>query len=166
MKTLVVYFSRAGENYGVEDRSVGNTEILAKEIIRAKNANEFKINPATPYPADYQTCVEIATKEHEANARPEYVEEIDISDYDEIYLGYPIWWGDAPMIVYSFLEKHDFTGKTIYPFCTHEGSGESGTYANIEEVVPGATVADGFELAGHVARTERGIQKLQDWLKI
>ena len=164
-KTLVVYFSRADENYGVEDRTVGNTEILAKEIVHSKNADEFKIIPVKPYPKDYQTCVEVATKEHEENARPEYAGDIDISDYDVIYLGYPIWWSDAPMIVYNFLEKHDFAGKTIYPFCTHEGSGEAGTFGRIADKLPSSTVADGFELAGHTARTERGLKKFQDWLK-
>ena len=68
-------------------------------------------------------------------------------------------------IVYNFLEKHNFDGKTIYPFCTHEGSGEAGTFYKVEDAAPGATVADGFELAGHATRTERGIKKLQDWLE-
>ena len=164
-KSIVIYFSRADENYGVEDTTVGNNEILAKEIVRAKNADEFKIVPVNPYPADYHSCVEVATKERDENARPEYVGDVDLLEYDTIYLGYPIWWGDIPMIVYNFLEKHNFDGKTIYPFCTHEGSGEAGTFYKVEDAAPGATVADGFELAGHVTRTERGIKKLQDWLE-
>ena len=104
-KSIVIYFSRADENYGVEDTTVGNNEILAKEIVRTKNADEFKIVPVNPYPADYQSCVEVATKERDENARPEYVGDVDLLEYDTIYLGYPIWWGDIPMIVYNFLES-------------------------------------------------------------
>ena len=127
MKNLVVYFSHPDENYGVGTVEVGNTELLAKEIIAKTSADEFKIVEMDKYPADYQEAVDRATKEKAEDARPEYVGDIDISDYDTIFLGYPIWWGDLPMVVYTFIENHDWAGKTVIPFNTHEGSGNSGT---------------------------------------
>ena len=164
-KTLVVYFSHANENYNVGEVSVGNTELLAKEIVAKTGADEFKIKPVNPYPAVYQECIEVAQKELGSQARPEYEGEIDISEYDTIYLGYPIWWGDLPMVVYTFLEKHDFSGKTVIPFNTHEGSGNAGTYQLLSEKLDGATlVGDGFNMTGRDARTEEGIAKLDNFL--
>ena len=165
-KVLVLYFSRADENYSVGEVEVGNTELLAKEIVKKYNADEFKIEPVNKYPKDYQGAVELATKEGQENARPEYIGDIDISSYDTIFLGYPIWWGDLPMIVYTFLEKHDFSGKTIIPFITHEGSGDAGTYESLKEKMPEATFkGDGFTVFGSKARTEEGIEKLNSWLE-
>ena len=165
-KTLVVYFSRGDEEYGVGRVEPGNTEILAKEIVSRLGADEFKIVPAEKYPEAYMDCVNLATKEKESNARPEYVDDIDTSSYDTIFLGYPIWWGDLPMIVYSFIEKHDWNGKTIIPFNTHEGSGNSGTYSTLKNKLTGATLkGDGFEMTGSTARTEEGIKKLNTWLE-
>lgn len=164
-KTLVVYFSRADENYNVGTVEVGNTEILAKEIAAKTGADEFKIEPVTPYPTSYQETIDLATKELNGQARPEYVGDIDISSYDTIFLGYPIWWGDLPMIVYSFIEKHDFSGKTVIPFNTHEGSGNSGTYEVLKSKMPGATLrGDGFNMSGLAARTDDGIKKLDEFL--
>ncbi len=163
-KTLVVYFSRADENYNVGSVEIGNTEILAKEIINETGADEFKIMPLIKYPASYMETVELATKEKESDARPEYVGEVsDFSQYETIFLGYPIWWGDMPMIVYSFLEKHDFAGKTVAPFCTHEGSGEAGTFRKLDELLPNSQIVDGFETTGSRARTEIGKKKIMEW---
>lgn len=164
-KALVVYFSRGDEEYSVGRVEPGNTEILAKEIVSKLSADEFKIEPTAKYPETYMECVNMATKEKESNARPEYVGDIDISDYDTIFLGYPIWWGDLPMIVYSFIEKHDWNGKTVIPFNTHEGSGNSGTYNTLKNKLSGATLkGDGFEMTGSTARTDEGIKKLNTWL--
>lgn len=166
MKALVVYYSRADENYNVGNVEVGNTEILAKKIAAKLGADEFKIEPAVPYPADYQECVEKATEEHNAQARPEYVGEIDTSEYDTIFLGYPIWWGDLPMVVYTWLENHDLSGKTIVPFNTHEGSGNSGTYEMLKAKLVGADViGNGFNMPGATARNENGAKQLDDWLE-
>lgn len=165
-KILVVYFSRGDEEYMVGNVEVGNTELLAHEISKQLGANEFKIEPVIPYPKSYNETVELATKEMEENARPEYKDEIDISEYDTIFFGYPIWWGDLPMICYTFIDKHDFSGKTVIPFCTHEGSGNAGTYGTLKEILADAILkGDGFNMAGHVARTPEGIAKLSDWLK-
>lgn len=164
-KTLVVYFSRADENYNVGTVEVGNTELLAKEIIAKTGADEFKIEPKDKYPANYQEAIERATEERKTSARPEYIGDIDIADYDTIFFGYPIWWGDMPMAVYNFVEKHDWNGKIVIPFNTHEGSGNAGTYDILKSKMPGATLkGDGFNMTGSTARTEDGIKKLDNWL--
>ena len=165
-KTLVVYFSRADENYNVGTVEVGNTELLAKEIIAKTSADEFKIEPKDKYPAVYQEAIERATAERKAGARPEYIGDVDITDYDTIFFGYPIWWGDMPMVVYNFIEKHDWNGKTVIPFNTHEGSGNAGTYDILKSKMTGATLkGDGFNMSGSTARTDDGIKKLDNWLE-
>ena len=164
-KILVVYFSRAEDNYNVGTIEIGNTELLAKEIIAKTDADEFKIEPKDKYPTDYQETIERATEERKNNARPEYIGDIDISSYDTIFIGYPIWWEDMPMIVYNSIEKHNWNGKIVIPFNTHEGSGNAGTYEILKSKMPNATLkGDGFNMAGFVARTENGIKKLDDWL--
>lgn len=163
-KTLVVYFSRGDEEYGVGEVHPGNTELLAKEIIKNTGADEFKIEPVAKYPAEYMACVDQATAEKNQNARPEYIGDIDTADYDTIFLGFPIWWGDLPMVVYTFLDNHDLAGKTIIPFNTHEGSGNSGTYEKLQAKYPDATFkGDGFNMPGHEARTDQGLEKLNNW---
>lgn len=164
-KALVVYFSRADENYNTGVTPDGNTEILAKGLAEAISADTFAITPVKKYPEDYSECVEVATAEKENSARPEYEGEIaDWEAYDTIYLGYPIWWGDLPMIVYTFLENHDFTGKTVAPFNTHEGSGNADTYAVLQEKLQGAkVVGDGFNLTGVRARSPEGIKEIVNW---
>ena len=164
-KTLVVYFSRADENYSVGTVEIGNTELLAKEIIAKTDADEFKIEPKDKYPAAYQKAIERATAERNDGARPEYIGDVDISSYDTIFFGYPIWWGDLPMVVYSFVEQHDWSGKTVIPLNTHEGSGNAGTYDILKSKMTGATLrGDGFNMTGSAARTDEGIENLDDWL--
>ena len=163
-KNLVVYFSRGDEEYGVGKVEVGNTELLAKEIVSRLAADEFKIVPAKKYPESYMECVDLATREKETNARPEYVGDVDLSSYGTIFLGYPIWWGDLPMIVYAFIEKHNFDGKTVIPFNTHEGSGNSGTYEILQSKLAGAKViGDGFNMSGSVARSPEGLKRVAEW---
>lgn len=152
MAKLVAFYSRADENYfGGAYRyiSVGNTEKAANMIAQATGADLFKIEQVTPYAADYQTCIAQAKKDLQARARPELVKLPDSIDrYDEIYLGYPNYWGDMPMAVYTFLERFDWTGKTVRPFCTHEGSGLSGTERKIEKACKGAKVTRGLAIHG------------------
>ena len=164
-KSLVVYFSRGDEEYGVGKVNPGNTELLAKEIVRRTGADEFKIVPVMKYPESYMDCVELATREKEEQARPEYVGDVELADYDTIFLGYPIWWGDLPMIVYSFIEKHDWSGKVVVPFNTHEGSGNSGTYQVLQKVLSSADVrGGGFNMSGSTVRTDEGMRRLNEWL--
>ena len=147
-KSLVIYFSRADENYGVGNITEGNTAILAKMIAQKTGSDIFEIVPEKAYPKSYNECTTVAKDEQRKKARPAYKGDIDTSAYDTIYIGYPIWWGDLPMVVYTFLEAHDLSGKTIIPFCTHEGSGLSGTDNNIKKLCPDADVAKGLAING------------------
>lgn len=154
-KILVACFSRAGENYGVGFVEKGNTEIVAEMIAEQVGAVVFPIQTVKPYPKGYEECTEIARREKEEAARPELLEPLEsIDEYEIVCLGYPIWYGDMPMAVYSFLENYDFTGKTILPFCTHAGSGLAGTVDRIQAVCEGATVLEGLAIAGTTAQNE------------
>ena len=166
-KVLVVYFSRADENTGVGYIEKGNTCILAEMIAEKTKADIFEIKPAKSYPKEYKPATELAKQEKENNARPEIVGQLpDVQKYDVIFFGYPIWWGDLPMAVYTFLEKENFSGKTIIPFCTHEGSGISGTEGYIAETTK-AKVLDGLEMRGSVAQNsqDKAKEEVMEWLK-
>ena len=166
MKTLVVYFSRADENYNVGTVEAGNTELLAKEIITKTGADEFKIEPEDKYPANYQEAIERATEERKTNARPEYIGDVDISSYDTIFFGYPIWWGDMPMIVYNFIEKHDWNGKTVIPFFSHEGSSNgANSLPNLEKLAAGAAVKSADALSVRGSQVAGAEQQVRDWAK-
>ena len=164
---LIAYFSRAGENYSVGVIEKGNTELLAEIVAEETGGTLFEIEPVVPYPDSYEDCKTVATQERNENARPEIKNEIeDFSQYDVIFVGYPIWWGDMPMIVYNFLESYDFSGKTVIPFNTHEGSGQSGTVNSIRKEIPDANVMDGFAVRGSVAQNngESARAVVQNWL--
>ena len=169
-KILIAFFSRADENYNVGTVSVGNTEIMARYIKEylGDRADGFKIDPVVSYPTNYKECTEVATREKNSNARPEFknAEALDLSKYDTILLGYPIWWGDVPMIINTFLEKYNFSGKTIIPFNTHEGSGDAGTYANIKNKMTSSNVnTNGLSIRGAIAREESSKSTVENWLK-
>ena len=169
-KILIAFFSRADENYNVGTVSVGNTEMMARYIKEylGDRADGFKIDPVVSYPTNYKECTEVATREKNSNARPEFknAEAIDLSKYDTILLGYPIWWGDVPMIINTFLEKYNFSGKTIIPFNTHEGSGDAGTYANIKNKMSSSNVnTNGLSIRGATAREESSRSTVVNWLK-
>lgn len=168
LRALVVFFSHTGENYGVGNIKVGNTHKAADLIATATKAKTFEIVPTKPYPKDsYNAVVDIAKKEQSEKARPEIKSDIDISDYDVIFIGYPNWWGDMPMAVYTFIEKHDWTGKTVVPFCTHEGSGLSGTDKTLSRICKGATVAKGLAIRGTTAQNDAAqtAKAIDAWLK-
>ena len=165
-KILVLYFSRADENYGVGVIEKGNTQIIAEMIAEETGGDLFHIERDTPYPAAYDACTDEAKTEQNNNARPALKEDIDISSYDVIFFGYPNWWGDMPMHVYTFLENHDFTGKIVLPFCTHAGSGLSGTVNTLKNKCSGATVTSGLAIPGTTAQNKQDEAKksVQDWL--
>lgn len=165
--TLIVYFSRTGENYNVGNVEVGNTAMLASYIKEYLKCDSFEIVPMDKYPDNYDECTKIASKEKDDNARPKIVGKIDNFDsYKTVFIGYPIWWGDLPMIMYTFLEEYDLDGKTVIPFNTHEGSGNAGTYDTIKEKLPSANVnTQGLALDGKTARSEDGKQQTINWLK-
>lgn len=156
-KKLVVYFSHAGENYNVGNIEKGNTHIIADMITGATGADIFEIVPEKSYPAGYNECIETAKKELQSDARPAIKGDVKVEDYDVIFIGYPNWWGNPPMCIYTFVEKHDWTGKTIIPFITHEGSGMAGTDRKIADACKGSNTLTGKGLAvqGKVAQTNR-----------
>lgn len=166
MAKLVAFYSRAGENYfGGQYRrvTVGNTEKVAKQIAALTGADLFKIQQKVPYAEDYETCIRQAKADQQAKARPELETLPDsLAGYDEIYLGYPNYWGDMPMAVYTFLEHFDWTGKTIHPFCTHEGSGLSGTEQKIARACQGARVTEGLAIRG--SNADRCEEQVNAWL--
>lgn len=138
---LVAYFSWSG-----------NTESVAKEIQAQTGADIFRIVPAEPYTDDYDTLLDIAQEEQAVDARPEIADTVeDFQQYDVVYLGYPNWWGDMPMVLYTFLDEYDFSGKTIAPFVTSGGSGFSGTIGTIESMEPNAAVTEGLSLGSSEA---------------
>ena len=155
-RSLVVYFSMPetddAENMTEEeDNSVvvmdgevlGNTQYMANVIAEHTDSDIFRIEPETPYPTDHETLVDIASEEREENARPAIDGNIgNLDDYDVIYVGYPIWWSDMPMILYTFFDEYDLSGKTIVPFGTHGGSGFAGTIDAIAELEPNANVIE------------------------
>lgn len=158
MANLIVYYSRKGENYWAGDIRVldkGNTERVAEFVQEAVGGDLFEIVPSEPYPEGYDACCDIALNEQNSGARPAYEGDVDLASYDTVYLGYPIWWGDLPMCVYTFLESHDWAGKDIRPFCTHAGSGLAGTVGSIQAACAGANVDSGLSIAGTTAQNSR-----------
>ena len=167
MAKLIAFYSRADENYfggAMKTVKVGNTEKAANMLAELTGADLFKIEQKVPYSADYRECVDQARKDKQEDARPELVSlPENIDQYDEIYLGYPNYCGTMPMAVYTFLESFDFTGKKIHPFCTHEGSGLSGTEQDIRNAAKGAVVRKG--LAIHGSSVDGAKQALQKWIQ-
>ena len=168
-KSIVIYFSHTGENYSVGVIQEGNTAKVAKEIARQTGAPSWELKEAEPYPAKYNDCIARAKKELQGKARPAFLgTPPELAEIDVIYLGYPNWWGDAPMVVYSLLEKLPLEGKTIRPFCTHEGSGLGSTARNLAKAFPKAKFTlDGLAIYGHVAQKdpEAVIAAVEGWLK-
>lgn len=168
-KSLVVYFSRTGEQDKVGVIEKGNTKIVAVMIAEKTGAGTFEIVPKTDnYPMTFDALCDVAKEEQNNNARPEIKDTVnDFDTYDTIYLGYPIWWADLPMICYTFLESYDFNGKTIVPFCTHEGSADANTQKKIQSAVPNATVKEVFAVRGQDAQNNQDEVKkqIEDWLK-
>ena len=154
-KVLVVFFSHTGENYGVGNITKGNTCIVAEMIAEATGGKLFEIVPAQKYPKTYDACVDLAKKEKSAGARPAIEGDIAVEEYDTVFIGYPNWWGDMPMPVYTFIERHDWQGKNVIPFCTHEGSGLSNTEKYIAEACKDATVGKGLAMRGTTAQNSR-----------
>ena len=165
--TLVVYYSRKGENHmpgGIQVLEKGNTAYAAEYIAKATNADLFEIDTVKPYAANYRECCMEAAEEAKSNARPEikgYVE--DISGYDTIFVCFPCWCGTAPMCVFTFLEHYDMTGKKIVPVCTNEGSGLANSEKDVAASCPGATIAPGLSIRGHKCRDSE--EELTAWAK-
>ena len=158
-KTLIAFFSRADENYfggAMRYVKVGNTEIVVNQMKELIEADTFKIEMAKPYSPVYMTCIDEAKKDLKENARPELTDYLDsIDDYDTIVLGYPNYWGTFPMAVATFLERYDFTGKTILPLCTNEGSGMGSSERDVKKYARGADVRSGLAITGRKAANSK-----------
>lgn len=161
-KSIIIYFSRADENYSVGYIDKGNTEVVAEYIKELTGADMFKVEPANPYSKDYQTCIEEA-KERQSNHNAPIINNIpDISEYEIIYLGNPVYWGDMPEEMVTALKDIDFTGKTIRPFTTHEGSGLGNIPNQIKRVCNGAEVVDGLAIRGSSVSNAKN--RVEDWI--
>ena len=148
---LIAYFSWSG-----------NTEAVAQEIQAQTGADLFEIVPAEPYTDDYDELLDIAQEEQSSDARPAIAETVDLSGYDTVYLGFPNWWGDMPMILYTFLDEHDLSGKTVVPFNTSGGSGFSGSLDTIAQMEPEAKITEGLSLGDGEA--EDCADDVAEWL--
>lgn len=166
-KTLIVYYSRKGENYwngSIRNLSKGNTEIVAEMIAELTGGDLYKVDTVKQYAADYYTCIDEAKKELQEGARPElkgYMDSLD--DYDTIFAGYPNWWGTMPMAMFTFLEHYDLSGKRILPFCTNEGSGMGGSERDLKKICKGAKVESGLSIHGAEAANSRS--KVEAWVR-
>jgi flavodoxin len=155
-KILIAYFTRIEniEKGTVSDRPSsnernlkGNTKAIAVEIQKLVGGELFSIQTKIKYPYDYTEQINLAQKEKDEKARPELATKIqNLDNYDAIFVGFPNWWGDMPMALYTFFESYDFSGKTIIPFCTHGGSGLSQTVSAIKSLEPNATVLEGVAI--------------------
>ena len=164
---LLAYFSRAGENYYYGERidlEVGNTEVLTGMISSLIGCDVYRIDPVEPYSDDYEETVERNVQEQDADARPAIANPLDsIEGYDVVLLGSPIWNVRAPMIMSTFAESFDFTGKTIVPFTTHAMSGLGTVERDYAASCPGATIGEGLAVRGEEVR-EAGAA-VESWLR-
>jgi flavodoxin len=155
-KNLILYFSV----YGTAER-------VAKEIAKQIDADITEIQPVKPYDSNrdhYNALAALAKKEHDENQRPKIKNEINLDGYDNIFIGYPMWWYTFPMIIYTLFDEVDFSGKTVIPFNTHMGSYDGGTYSHMKKLIPNANVLKGLPI--EMSDAENGSPKaVNQWLK-
>ena len=169
-KILVIYFSSANttdvdviSSATPKAGGAGATGYIANYIHSKVGGDIEKLTPVKDYDTSYNGTLDEAKAERDSDERPEFKElSVNPEDYDVIFVGYPMWWYTRPMIIYSFFDKYDFSGKTIIPFNTHEGSGDGGTYDEIKKDEPNATVLDGLAVRGNSA--EKSDKEIDSWL--
>ncbi|WP_410511197.1 flavodoxin [Paenibacillus sp. BR2-3] len=176
-KILIAYFSRVGNtdfdtnvdavasaSLNLQDGVLaGNTEIIADMIQDTVGGDLFLIETANKFPADYDTVLDLGQQQQKENARPELSAHVEnMEDYDTVFIGFPNWWSDLPMAVYTFLEEYDYSGKTVIPFSTHGGSGFSRNEQTIKSMLTGATVLDGLAVRGEDAIDAQ--RDVEEWL--
>lgn len=168
-KKLVVYFSRTGEQYSVGNIVKGNTAIIAEMIANKIGADLFEVKLKNDtYPTTYKELTEVALEEKNTQARPEFEGDIEnFSDYDTVFIGTPNWWADMPMVLYTFIEAHDWRDKTVASFVTHEGSGLASIPDKIKTAANPKIMLKSFEIYGHVAQNEqdKAQEKVEAWLE-
>ncbi len=166
-KTLVIYYSRTGENYvngSIKKIEKGNTERAAEYIREAVGADLFQVDTIVPYSEDYMTCIDEAKQELRKGTRPELKEMLsDISAYDNIVIAGPCWWGTYPMAVFTQIEALDFTGKNVFALMTHEGSGQANSEKDLKKYCMGAKIGKGLAVhGGSIAGAEQAVAQ---WAK-
>lgn len=162
-KALVVFFSHAGDNYGVGNVAVGNTKIVADYISDFTGADQFEIKTSKYDGMAYGPLCDLAKEEQKKGELPPYEGKVDVSEYETIFIGGPVWWGTYPQVMFTFFKDYDLNGKTIIPFTTHEGSGLGRCVDDVEKTYPKATVTEGFSMYGHDVRG--GKERVEKWLK-
>ena len=162
-KSLVIYFSRADENYSVGYITKGNTEVIAEYIRDITEGDLFKVEPKIPYSKEYNKCIEEA-KERAINHNAPIISSIpDLSSYEVIYIGSPIYWGTMPEELFTALKEKDFTGKTVRVFTTHEGSGLANVLNDVKKVCTNAIVLDdAIAIQGSLVNEAK--PKIEEWI--
>ena len=162
-KLLVVFFSHAGDNYAVGNVKVGNTKIVADYISAYTGADQFEIKTKKYDGMAYKPLCDLAKEEQQKGELPPFEGKVDVSKYETIFVGGPVWWGTWPQVMFTFFKQYDLSGKTIIPFTTHEGSGLGSCVKDLKKAYPKATVLQGFSMYGHDVRT--GKERVEKWLK-
>lgn len=165
-KVLIAYYSRKGENYyngRIQNLEVGNTAIVAKTIQNIIGGDLNEVETIKTYPKDYYETTEISKEELKNNYRPEIKNPLkNIDDYDVIFLGYPNWWSTMPMVMFTFLESFDSAGKTIIPFCTHEGSGMGKSESDIKKLCKNSIILKGLPIKGSSVKNAEN--QINEWI--
>ena len=162
-KSIVIYFSRADENYSVGYIDKGNTEVIAEYIRDIIGAELFKMEPSIPYAKDYDTCIVEAKDRQLSHNAPIASPVPDVSTYEVIYIGAPVYWGVMPEELVKALKDIDFSGKVIRPFVTHEGSGLASIPNQIKTICVGATILDALEVRGSAVYLAK--DKVEKWIQ-
>lgn len=164
-KALIVFFSHAGDNYAVGNIEVGNTKIVADYIKELTGAEQFEIVTHKYDGIAYTPLIKLAKEEAKNGELPEYEGDVDLSEYDTVFIGGPVWWGTYPQVMFTFFKKHanDLNGKAVIPFTTHEGSGLANCVEDVKKAFTGANVTKGFSIYGHEVRTEKA--KVEKWIR-
>lgn len=162
-KALVVYFSHAGDNYAVGNIKEGNTKIVAGYIADFTGADQFEIVTHKYDGMAYKPLCDLAREEQQRGELPPFEGTVDVSDYETIFIGGPVWWGTYPQVMFTFFNRYDLNGKTIIPFTTHEGSGLDNCVDDVKAAYPEANVMGAFSIYGHDVRG--GKSRVEAWLK-
>ena len=163
-KTIVIFFSHAGDNYTVGNIEVGNTKIVADYISEITGADQFEIVTHKYDGMAYTPLIHLAQEEANNGELPPYEGEApDLSQYDTVFIGGPVWWGTYPQVMFTLFRDINLDGKTVIPFTTHEGSGLANCVSDVRAAFPGATVKGQFSIYGHEVRTGRA--KVEKWLQ-
>ena len=163
-KSIVIFFSHAGENYAVGNIEVGNTKIVADYISEITGAAQYEIITHKYDGMAYTPLTKLAQQEAERGELPPYEGAApDLTQYDTVFIGGPVWWGTYPQVMFTLFRDINLDGKTVIPFVTHEGSGLASCAGDVKKAFPKANVTQGFAIYGHEVRTRR--DKVEKWLK-